>query len=161
MKYSYLRILICALSLLTLSKTNAQQQNENSVLISENPTSFLNEFSKINKTGKGSSSVRIQFSSSKSFELNLNVRNQQNQTTSYIGSVNNKDNISFSIIYDNGQLEGHIIERTENKAYRLFTDKANRVKIKETDINSILCIAFDKEKSTNSASQNNIFLYLK
>lgn len=146
MKYFYIRVLICTLSFFSLTFLNAQQRNLNPILVSDNPTAFLDGFSKTSKTGKGNTSMTIQLSSSKTLELNLNVKNQENKTTSYIGSVDKKDGVSFSFTYTNGKLKGHIIEREENKAYRLFTNKANKVLVEETDINAILCIAYDKAK---------------
>jgi len=150
MRYSYIQVLVWVLSILSLTSLNAQEQNQNPVLVSDSPTTFLNGFSKSSKTGKGNPPMTIQLSSSKTLDLNLNVKNQQNKTTSYIGSVAKKKDASFSFNYTSGKLEGHIIERTENKAYRLFTNKANKVLIEEIDINEILCIAYDKVKG-NSA----------
>lgn len=153
MKYFYVRVLVCTLSFFSLTFLDAQQQNQSPVLISDSPTAFINGFSKTSRTGKGLAPITIQFSSSKTFDLNLNIKNQENSTTSLIGSVDKKEGASFGFTYTNGKLEGHIIERNENRAYRVFTNKANQVFIEETDINAILCIAFDKAKETTAIQE--------
>ncbi|TMM52203.1 T9SS type A sorting domain-containing protein [Maribacter algarum] len=153
MKYFYIRVLFCALSFFSLTCLNAQEQSQNSVLVSDSPTTFIDGFSKASKTGKGLAPMTIRLSSSKTLELNLNVKNQEHKTTSFIGSVNQKGDASFSFTYSNGKLDGHIIEKAENKAYRLFTNKANKVLVEETDINAILCIAYEKAKGSSDSQQ--------
>ncbi|MFK7812761.1 MAG: zinc-dependent metalloprotease family protein, partial [Maribacter sp.] len=161
MIYFNLRVLVCALSLFTLTSLSAQKGEQNPVLVSDNPADFIDGFSKTSKMGKGNTPFTIQLSASKTIELNLNVTNQENKKTSFIGSVDNRKNASFSFTYTNGKLNGHIIQRVEKKAYRLYTNKANKVLVEETDINAILCIAFDKadeklvpeKKSSNLSSK--------
>lgn len=148
MKYFNSQVLICTLFFFCLTFVKAQQQNPNAVLISDNPTSFIDSFSNSSKTGKGISPITIQLSSSKKLQLHLNIKNQENKTTSFIGSVNKKEGASFSFTYTNGKIDGHIIDKAANKAYQLFTNKANKVFVEEIDINAILCIAFDKAKGT-------------
>jgi len=154
MKYFKVQVLVCTLSLLSLTCLNAQQQNQNQVLVSDSPSAFIEGLSKTSKTGKGNVPMTIQFSGSKTLELNLNVKNSKNKITSFIGSVNKKQDASFSFTYSRGKLEGHIIEKAENKAYRIFTNKTNKILIEETDINAILCIAYDKTQGTPSQQKN-------
>ncbi len=154
MKFFFAHILIFALSFFSLTSLSAQSQNQNPIVVANNSRSFIDGFSTTNKTSKSTAPITIQLSSSKTFTLNLKVKNQEKGTISYIGSVNNKADASFRFSYTNGKLEGHIIERAENKAYRLFTNKAHTVFIEETDINAILCIAFDKAKGTATQQKN-------
>jgi len=154
-------ILLCLLFFCGLTLSNAQQQDDSPILISDNPSDFIDGFSKTAKSGKGAQPLTIVLSNSKTVKLQLNVRKQVNRTQFIIGSVDKKPNASFSLNYVNGKVEGHIIERDENRAYSLFTDTNNKVYAKETDINSILCIAFEKatgtgdpkKKSSNKASK--------
>lgn len=149
MQHTYIRVLVCAFTFFSLTLLNAQQ-SQRPVLVSENPVSFIDGFSKNNASQKITSSNSIRFSASKIFDLNLNVTKHENKSTSYIGLVNNKKDASFSFTFTDGKLEGHIIEKDINKAYRLFTN-ADKVFIEETDINAILCIAYDKAEATSAS----------
>jgi hypothetical protein len=148
------QIFLCVLFLGTSLLLTAQNTNTSPVLISDDPSSFVNGFSKANKTGKTGEPIHIKLSSSKNVELQLNVRNQVNRTLSLIGAVDQKEGSSFSFNYNNGQLEGHIIERDVNKAYKVYTAN-NKVYVKETDINAILCIAYEKAPQTAPSKNAN------
>lgn len=132
---------------------SAQEAKTLAVLVSDNPSTFISGFSKANKTGKKGAGITMQLSSSRSIELQLNTRKKINKTLSLMGSIDQKASASFSFNYTNGQLEGHILERDENRAYRVYTSN-NKVYIKEIDINAILCIAFEKVAQTGSAKNS-------
>jgi len=151
MIYSTKQLFVCILFLCCLTVLKAQQLGNDPILVSDSPTTFIEGFSKANKTGKVEAPMRIKLSSSKTFELYLNVKNQMQKTISLIGSVDQKASSSFSLNYTNGMIEGHIIERAENRAYKIYTKANNKVYVEETDINAILCIAYEKvTKSSNS-----------
>ena len=159
--YFLRQISFCFLFLCGINFLNAQQQDDSPILVSNDPSAFIEGFSKSGKTAKGSSPMIIPLSSSRTVELYLNVEKQVNRTLSLIGSVDQEANSSFSLNYANGKVEGHIIMTDENRAYSLYTETNNKVYAKETDINSILCIAFEKadvpsisnKKSSSAKSQ--------
>jgi len=155
MKYFNQRMLTYALFLVSFTSLFAQSKNQNPIIVSNHPTALLEGFSKTSKTSKRFAPMTIQLSGSKTVELNLKVQNQDNKTTHYIGSAGKKEGGSFSFNYSQGKLEGHIIQKAENKAYHVFTNKANKVLIEETDINAILCIAY--EKATEKPAGQNKF----
>ncbi|MFS4494465.1 thrombospondin type 3 repeat-containing protein [Maribacter sp. 2308TA10-17] len=161
MKYFYSQVLICTLAFFSFTFLNAQRQSQNSVVVAENPTSFIQGLSQTNKTGKRNTTKTIKLSNSKRVTLQLNAKNQEHNITTFIGSVNQKKDASFSFRYTNGKLEGHIIEKAENKAYLLYTNKVNEVLVEETDINSILCIAYDKAKGSSATKKNSSNLTAK
>lgn len=147
------QISICVLFLCGFLSLTAQETNKSPILISDNPSAFVSGFSKTGKTGKSNEVMTIVLSNSKTLELKLHVERQVNKTLSLIGSVNQKTSSSFSLNYINGKLEGHIIERDVNRAYKIFTDTNNKVYVAEIDINAILCIAFDKAEDTSSSKK--------
>ena len=59
MKYFNSQVLICTLFLFCFTFVNAQQQNLNSVLVSDNPKNLIDNFSKTSKTGKGMASFLV------------------------------------------------------------------------------------------------------
>lgn len=155
------RISICILFFCSLTLLTAQKPSDLPVLVSNDASAFIQGFSKTSKTAKGAEVMAIALSNSKSVELQLNVKKQSNRTLSFIGSVDQKASSSFSLNYANGKVEGHIIERDENLAYSFYTNENNKVYAKETDINAILCIAFEKadelsnsKKKVSSKSNN-------
>lgn len=148
------QISICLLFLFSFLSLTAQETNTSPILISDNPSAFVSGFSKTGKTGKSNEAMTIVLSNSKTLDLELHVERQVNKTLSLIGSVNQKASSSFSLNYINGKLEGHIIERDANRAYKIFTDTDNKVFVVETDINTILCIAFDKAEDTSSSKKD-------
>ncbi len=153
MTYFKKQISIVVLFLCGCISLTAQEINNSPILLSNNPSAFVNSFSKASKTKKNNEAITIQVSNSKTFELQVNVERQVNKSLSLIGSVDQKASSSFSLNYINGKLEGHIIERDDNRAYKIYT-KAKKVYLKETDINAILCIAFDKVDDANSSKKN-------
>ncbi len=156
--YNFLRqFFLYTFFLANVSLVIAQKSSADPFVVSENASSFVSGFSKSKKAGKNSTPITLQLSNSKTIELQLNVSNQTDKTLTLIGSVNQKASSSFSFKYVNKQLEGHIIERDENRAYEIYTAN-NKVYAKETDINAILCIAYEKA-ATNAPSKkvnNNI-----
>ncbi|KAG1650166.1 Thrombospondin-3b [Nymphon striatum] len=153
MTYFKKQISIVVLFLCGFISLTAQEINNSPILVSNNPSAFVNSFSKASKTEKNNEAITIQISNSKTFELQVNVERLVNKSLSLIGSVDQKASSSFSLNYINGKLEGHIIERDDNRAYKIYT-KGNKVYLKETDINAILCIAFDKVDDANSSKKN-------
>lgn len=61
-----------------------------------------------------------------------------------IGSIENEPHSSFSIRIDGNKLEGSIILTDKKKAYRYSTDAAGNAFITETDINTVVCINYEK-----------------
>lgn len=155
MNYFQRQISICILCFCSLGFLTAQQPSSSPILVSNNPSVFIGGFSKTSTTAKTAGPMSIALSSSNTVELDLNIKKQVNRTLSFIGSVNQKSSSSFSLNYANGKVEGHIIERDENRAYSVYTATDNKVYAKETDINAILCIAFEKaDELSNSKKES-------
>lgn len=155
MKLLYPKFFLLIFLLGNITFSQAQSQNDSPILISDNALQFINGFSKTNKTGKKEASTAIKISTNETLVLDLNVRKQEGKMLSLIGSVNQNNNSSYSFIYTNGKLEGHIIQRNKNRAYKLFTSIDSKVYLERTDINSILCIGFIKgEESQNQKTEN-------
>lgn len=147
------RISLIFLLLGPLFLAHAQNKTNSPKAIADNPTVFMNDLSASSVSAKNPKRMTITVSDSETYELQLNVKNTVGKTSSYIGTIYDKRRGSFGFNYSNGQMEGHLIERTENKAYRVFTGPNRKVFIEETDINAILCIAFEKaEKNTSKTA---------
>ena len=123
---------------------NAQQRSSNPIRISDNPTDFMNSLHDSNDSGKNSQKVTVKVSNSETVSLKLNKDYENGTTRSLIGSLEGKKNAYFGFRYNKGRLEGHIVEQSDNRAYEVYTTSNGNVFVKETDIDAVLCIAFDK-----------------
>jgi len=139
----------------SLSATFAQSQ-ENPVLVSDNLSVFVDSFAETNASGKTSNTIPVSVSSNEVLELELNLRKQEQNSLRLIGSVKNKKSSSFSFTYEKGTLNGHIILQSQKRAYLIYSVKNNQVYAKETNINTILCIDYDKQTSSNQSEKKSI-----
>ena len=157
MKQLYPKLTLLILLLGNITFLQSQLQNNSPILVSNNVNQFISGFNKINKTAKKGSNTVIQISTNETVALDFNVRKQKGKTVSFIGSVNQNKNSSYSINYSNGKIEGHIIQKDTNSAYKIFSSSDSKVYIEKTDINSILCVEFVKnENSKNLKSKKKL-----
>jgi len=66
-----------------------------------------------------------------------------------IGSIENEPNSSFSIRFDGATLEGTIVLTAKKKAYRYTSDAAGNAFVNEVDINTVVCINYEKDRSAS------------
>ncbi len=142
MKYFCLNFIVYAFIFCCANFATGQQLPTESVLIAESTKEFIEDFDR-KKSGKNTG-ITITLTESKSIQLHLNVKKQQNRSLTYIGSVDDKESASFTFSYANGKIEGHIIERKEKNAYRIYTNGKNELFAQKIDINTLLCVGFDQ-----------------
>ncbi|GAA4272294.1 hypothetical protein GCM10022258_15880 [Aquimarina gracilis] len=124
------------------------QSDKKEFLIANDQQSFIDHF--INqKKGK---SVALKVSAYESLSLTVNRQIQSKGSTTIIGVVNNQNSSSFSFYTEQEKLEGDIIINTEKKAFKLFTKNDGSIYIKETDINNVLCVDFEKVENIDKSS---------
>ena len=157
MKRITLRLFVITIFLAKFSTTNAQDMVQDSVLVSQNATLFANQLRNINLTSKNSNPIAVKISEKKTFQLKKNVEQEDENKIRLIGTIVNEEKSSFSFTLKKGKLTGYIISIKNKEAYRIFTTKNNHIYSKRVDINTILCIDFNKEISTkkNSKDSNN------
>ncbi len=107
-----------------------------------------------NKNAKISSEVELTISSTQKLRAKINYTQSSANSEYIIGEINDIKDGSFYINVSDKSLEGHVILRKSEKAYKYFSDASGNAFVKEVDINEILCIDFDplplKEKSLKS-----------
>ncbi|WP_346881576.1 thrombospondin type 3 repeat-containing protein [uncultured Algibacter sp.] len=146
MKYNAIRLWLAFAFLVNFSILNAQVKLQDSVLVSQNATAYVNNLIGSNLTGKNSKPFSIKISEGKTLQLKSNVKQLYQGEHTIIGAIAGQKKSSFSFNINKGKLVGHIINNQE--AYQLFTTKDNQIFSKKVNINSILCIDYDKVTNT-------------
>jgi hypothetical protein len=70
-----------------------------------------------------------------------------------IGEIDSIPGSSFMIRIQGSEVQGHIILRNSKKAWTWYSDANGDVYIKETDINKVLCIEYDKAPASASTGR--------
>ncbi|WP_158447839.1 PKD domain-containing protein [Aquimarina longa] len=133
-----LKCLLLSISIGGAYSTYAQSTEPQ--LIANDQQQFINTL--INS--KKSTPPSIKIGTNESFSFKLNVKKQTNQSLTLIGTVNGQKLSSFSFSKTNDNLKGTIILYKAKKAYTLYSETDDRVFIKETDIDKVLCVDFEK-----------------
>ncbi len=120
-------------------------QSNKEFLIAKDQQSFISSI--VNPKKNQSTSLKI--SARESLFLTLNKKRQSKQGIVLIGTINNQKSSTFSFYSKEGKLQGDIVLENTKKAYKLFTKSDGSVFIKETNINEILCVDYEKVESVN------------
>ncbi|PKV51638.1 putative secreted protein (Por secretion system target) [Aquimarina sp. MAR_2010_214] len=127
-------------------------QSDDSYLLSDNQQDFINNLIKPKKNKPSA----IKIANNQSFSFKLNVQNQTDQDLTLIGSVNDHQLSSFSFVKTDNLLQGNIILHDIKKAYTLYSKSNGQVFVKETDINTILCVDFEKANTEDVDTKTTI-----
>ncbi|WP_103864658.1 PKD domain-containing protein [Aquimarina sp. I32.4] len=149
MKRKLLRYFLTAT--IAIAGVTTYGQSQKSYLISNDQQSFVNSLT----NPQQSKSAPITIGNEQSFSFKLNVQKQTDTGLSLIGNVNNQQSSTFSFTRKNNKLEGTIILYNDKKAYALYSNEANgKVYVKESDINSILCVNYEKVSSNEAKTEH-------
>jgi hypothetical protein len=97
-------------------------------------------------------SILVKTSAAESLLLKVNVDRKTKENAEFItGEVENVEASNFLIRGNEKDLEGHIIMKKTNEAYRIFSDRGGIVHIKKVDINSIICVNYEADAKAVSA----------
>jgi chitodextrinase len=112
--------------------------------------SVLKNFNNANK--RGSSSIQLPLGKGDLTNVQVNFSETNNLTKTVVGSIDGKLGNSFSLKFNNGNVTGQAVLLDQNKAFKYITENGETF-VQEVDINEILCVSFDKDKSTLRRSQ--------
>ncbi|WP_298549079.1 PKD domain-containing protein [uncultured Aquimarina sp.] len=122
-----------------------QAQDTKAQLIAENSDNFIKNLT-INK----SKELFLNLSKKNtSLSLHVKVEKVANNITTFIGNINNEKLSTFTLFKIKNQVEGTLVLRNEKTGYKIFTNDLGKVYIKEVDINSLVCIDFEKTEEEN------------
>ncbi|GAA4277332.1 Ig-like domain-containing protein [Aquimarina mytili] len=138
MRKKLLKYFLLIITLINVHIANAQSGQPH--LIAKNQKAFINTLI----SPKKSKPLAIKIDANQSLALNLTVKTEIDQTLTLIGNVNGEQLSTFSFSEVNGKLEGSIVLPNSKKAYSLYSEDDGKVYIKQTDINSILCVDLEK-----------------
>ncbi|MEW7292904.1 Ig-like domain-containing protein [Aquimarina sp. 2304DJ70-9] len=138
MKKKLLKYILLMVVLITAQKSIAQTGTPH--LISNNQQSFISNLISVKK----SKPTSIKIDNDQSLTLTLNTKEETGEGLTLIGYVNNEIASTFSFYEINGKLEGTIVQPKSKKAYSLYSETDGKVYLKQTDINSILCVDYEK-----------------
>jgi uncharacterized protein YdeI (BOF family) len=98
-------------------------------------------------------SILVKTSLTESLSLKVNVDRTSNEAGEFItGEVENVEGSSFLIRGSEKDLEGHIIIKKSNEAYKIFSDRTGMVHIKKVDINSLICVNYEAYANASGRS---------
>jgi chitodextrinase len=124
---------------------------------------FLSSLKKelVNSTSRGTGvGVSLKVSDTKNFDAKVNYKKSEVSTEFLIGEIKNVAESSFYVKVMDKSVEGHIILKATKEAYKYYSDENGDAYVTKVDINSIICINYDKTpqntKTTNRTTQAKI-----
>ncbi len=129
---------------------SAYGQSESSYLLSNNQQNFINNLIHSNKN----KSSTFKTTANQDFYFQLNTKKQKGNNLTLLGTVNGEKLSTFSISRTNTILNGTIIVHSTKKAYILYSETNGKVFIKETDINKVICVDFERAHTEEGTTLN-------
>jgi hypothetical protein len=119
-------------------------------------STFLNDLNAQVKTAAnqraGKRVIKAQTSPSDNLNLIVNFQKSENKSHQYVvGSIENKEESSFFIEVKNKTLEGNILLKKEEKAFKYYSDQNGNAFISEVDIHDLICINLDHAPEAQGA----------
>jgi hypothetical protein len=147
---------VCAMALLCTSAFGQQQKQDQSYPLG-NSELFLKDvrgqISRSQSMRKLKPTVRIKTSELQSLSLKINLNKKEAGDQEVLaGEVENVEGSSFMIRHVGKDIDGHIIMKNTNQAYKIFSDENRVVRIRKVDINSVVCVNYDAPKNTSKAA---------
>ncbi|MFD2562678.1 Ig-like domain-containing protein [Aquimarina rubra] len=142
------------LLLIMISNVFIHAQDKTPIRIAESSDSFIQ-----NLTSNKTQGLSLTISKKQPLLLHIKVQKESEKKTTLIGTINNEKLSSFTLHKTENQIEGNLVLREQKTAYQIFTDDLGQVYIKEVDINSLVCIDFEKveEESDDDTNENEVF----
>jgi hypothetical protein len=101
---------------------------------------------------RGINRLMLRTSATDSLPGKVNFRKKEGPGHEYlIGEIDSIPGSSFMIRIQGSEVQGHIILRKSKKAWTWYSDANGDVYIKETDINKVICVDYDKAPASASA----------
>lgn len=98
------------------------------------------------------SGAQLKISSSTSLNAKVNYRVSGAAEEFMAGEIANTPGSSFFVRVNGQQLEGNIVLRQSQKAYKYYSDSAGNAFVKEVNINEVLCINYEEGPAVAQAS---------
>jgi hypothetical protein len=150
MKKTIYTLCVCAMALLC-THAFAQQKNDQPYSLGHSETFFKNVRGQMNSR-QIKPTIRINTSHLQSFSLKVNLDNKSADHEYVAGEVENVEESSFMIRHKGDEVDGHIIFKKTNVAYKIYSDAKKIVRIKKVDINEVICSNYEKPKETSHAN---------
>ena len=96
----------------------------------------------LNATKGSKTDILLKVSEDKNLVGIINFQKSSPSSEYIIGETKN-DNGSFYINVSDNSVEGHIIIKSTNKAYKYYSDKKGNAFVKAVDINSLICVNYE------------------
>ncbi|MFC5045910.1 PKD domain-containing protein [Aquimarina hainanensis] len=120
-------------------------------LISSDINNFIQE---IESTKSKNLDITIEKGISMSFAIKNKITS--GHTSSYLGNIVNEPNSSFVFLVHENVVEGHVLLKDKESAYKIFANTDGKIYSKKVDIHSILCVNYEKlKKPEKSTGKNN------
>ena len=126
-------------------------------------SSFISNLKKeltVSAGRKESNNVLLQIADSKSFSGKINYKESSISSEYLIGEIKNVSGSSFYLKVMEKSLEGHIILKKTNEAYKYSSDVHGNAYVSKVDINSLICVDYatlsQKEAKTAKISSATI-----
>jgi len=114
-----------------------------------NASTFVKSLREQAATGRSDgSTLQLRVAPGESLSAKLNVQQSSTAEELVIGSIANEPHSSFSIRLSGNTLDGTIVLTDKKKAYRYTSDASGNAFVNEVDINSVVCIEYEKDKNS-------------
>lgn len=137
MKRKFLQYLLLAF---IMAGSTAYGQSRKSYVLSNDQQSFIDNLVNSNKNRPSI----LKIADNQSFSFKLSTKEQAGQDLTLIGTIDDQQLSTFTISRVDNVIKGTIVLYDIKKAYTLYSVANGQVIIKETDINTVLCINFEK-----------------
>lgn len=115
-------------------------------------SSFLNSLHEQSSARNAVGTLQLSVAPGESLPAKLNYQTVGATNELIIGSIENEPNSSFSIRFDGKTLDGTIVLNGKKKAYRYTSDAAGNAFVTEVDINTVVCVNYEKDRSASAST---------
>ena len=102
----------------------------------------------LNASNNSDTDILLKVSDTKTLEGKINYHKSSASTEYLIGETKNNDG-SFYINLTTKSLEGHIIIKATNSAYKYFSDAKGNAFVEAVDINTLICVNYENVPDKN------------
>lgn len=106
----------------------------------------------VNSNNKAEKKISLTIPGSKTLTAKVNYVKSDNVSEFVIGEILNTPQSSFYLKVTNGSLEGHIILKSQKRAYKYYSDNLGKGFVKKVDINTLICVNYTNPNKVSSNS---------
>ncbi|HEY8402546.1 MAG TPA: carbohydrate-binding protein [Cytophagaceae bacterium] len=152
----FYRNILCLMALAGVSTSSFAQSGSEINLGSSQQllTEVKSQLGSPNQRTSDKPHLKLKAADGKTFEIKVNHKKSESGNHQYlVGQVVGHESGSFFLNIDGSNVEGSIILKEENKAFKYYSDENGNVYVKDEDVNNLLCVNYHQhpEESNSKA----------